>query len=107
MQSIMKSKTEHPLECFIQSCRTPVIRESFLLRRNLLLVLLSGILVTTLLGGLGLLPPDTTRTAATKWRGQGKVDVLLRVEADHEGGDVDDLLADTVMLLVGDNRVDR
>jgi hypothetical protein len=26
--------------------------------------------------------------------------VLLGVEADHEGGDVDDLLADTVTLLV-------
>lgn len=26
--------------------------------------------------------------------------MLLGVEADHEGGDVDDLLADTVILLV-------
>jgi hypothetical protein len=67
---------------------------------NLLLVLLASILVTTLLGGLGLLPPDTARAAATEWRGQSEVDVLLGVEADHEGGNVDDLLADAVMLLV-------
>jgi hypothetical protein len=105
MQSIMKSKTEHLLECFMQSCRTPVIRESFLLRRNLLLVLLSGIIVTTLLGSLGLLPPDTTGTAAAEWRGQSEVNVLLGVEADHEGGDVDDLLADTVVLLAGHTRL--
>ena len=58
-------------------------------------VLLASILVTTLLSGLGLLPPDTARAAATEWRGQSEVDVLLGVEADHEGGDVDDLLADT------------
>jgi hypothetical protein len=106
MQSIMKSKTEHLLEYFMQSCRTPVIRESFLLRRNLLLVLLSGIIVTTLLGGLGLLPPDTTGTAAAEWRGQSEVNVLLGVEADHEGGDVDDLLADTVVLLAGHTRLE-
>lgn len=96
MQDIMISKTEHLLECFMPSCPTPVIRESFLLTLNLLLVLLAGIVVTTLLGGLGLLPPDTAGAAATEWRGQSEVDVLLGVEADHEGGDVDDLLANTV-----------
>jgi hypothetical protein len=94
----MKSRTERLLECFVPSCLTPVIHESFLLTCSLLLVLLASIVVTTLLGGLGLLPPDTTGTAATEWRGQGEVDVLLGVEADHEGGDVDDLLADTVVV---------
>jgi hypothetical protein len=89
------STTERLLECFIPSCRTPVIRESFLLMHNLLLVLLASIVVTTLLGGLGLLPPDTTGAAATEWRGKSEVNVLLRVKADHEGGNVDDLLADT------------
>jgi hypothetical protein len=92
----MKSKTERLLIRFVPSCPTPVMCESFLLMCSLLLVLLTGIIVTTLLGGLGLLPPDTTGTAATEGRGQGEVDVLLGVEADHEGGDVDDLLADTV-----------
>jgi hypothetical protein len=100
MQDIMNSKTEHLLERFIPSCPTPVIRESFLLKYNLLLVLLGRIIVTTLLGGLGLLPPYTTRTAAAEWRGQSKVNVLLGVEADHEGRNVDDLLANTVKLLV-------
>jgi hypothetical protein len=66
---------------------------------NLLLVLLASILVTTLLSGLGLLPPDTARAAATEWRSQSEVDVLLGVEADHEGGNVDDLLADADVAL--------
>ena len=97
----MNSKTEHLLECFIPSCPTPIIRESFLLMHNLLLVLLASIVVTTLLGGLGLLPPDTTGAATTKWRGEGEVDVLLGVETNDEGWDVDDLLADAVDLLAG------
>jgi hypothetical protein len=96
----MNSKTEHLLECFMPSCPTPVVRESFLLTRSLLLVLLAGIVITTLLGGLGLLPPHTAGAAAAEWRGQGEVDVLLGVEADHERRDVDDLLADTAILLV-------
>jgi hypothetical protein len=100
MQDIMNSKTEHLLECFIPSCPTPIIRESFLLMRNLLLVLLTSIVVTTLLGGLGLLPPHTARAAATEGRGESEVDVLLGVEADHEGGNVDDLLANAVTMLV-------
>jgi hypothetical protein len=91
----MNSKTEHLLECFMPSCPTPVVRESFLLTRSLLLVLLTSIVVTTLLGGLGLLPPYTTGATATEWRGQSEVDVLLGVEADHEGRDVDDLLSNT------------
>jgi hypothetical protein len=62
---------------------------------NLLLVLLTSILVTTLLGGLGLLPPDTSRTTTAEGRGQGEVDVLLGVETDNERGNVDDLLANT------------
>ena len=101
MQDIMKSRTERLLKCFVPSCPTPVVHESFLLTCSLLLVLLTGIVVTTLLGGLGLLPPDTAGATATKWRGQSEVDVLLGVEADHEGRNVDDLLADTARLLVG------
>jgi len=84
----------------IPSCPTPIIHDSFLLACNLLLIFLAGIVVTTLLGGLSLLPPDTTGATATEWRGQSEVDVLLGVEADHEGGNVDDLLADTVVWLI-------
>lgn len=87
------------LERLSLSCQTPIIHDSFLLASSLLLVLLTSIVVTTLLGGLGLLPPYTTRATATEWRGQGEVDVLLGVEADHEGGNVDDLLADTIVML--------
>ena len=67
---------------------------------NLLLVFLITTIIAALLGSLGLLSPHTAGTTATEWRGQSEVDVLLGIEADHEGGDVDDLLADAVMLLV-------
>lgn len=83
----------------IPSCPTPVTHESCPVERNLLLVLLTGVVVTTLLGGLGLLPPDTAGAAATEGRGKSKVDVLLGVETDHERGNVDDLLADAVTVL--------
>jgi hypothetical protein len=63
--------------------------------RELLLFLLS--LITTVLlslCSLGLLSPHTAWTTATEWRGEREVDVLLGVETDDEGWDVDDLLAD-------------
>ena len=66
------------------------------MRASNLLLFLLALVVTALLGGLGLLPPHTARTATTEGRGQGEVDVLLGVETDDEGGNVDDLLADTV-----------
>jgi len=96
-------KTKQLLERFIPSCPTPIIHDSFLLASNLLLVLLTGIVVTTLLGGLGLLPSYTTRAAATKGRGQGEVDVLLGVETDDERGNVDDLLANTDVALADEH----
>ena len=63
---------------------------------DLLLVLVTSVVVTTLLGGLGLLPSDATRATSTEWRSKGEIDVLLGVETDHEGGNVDNLLADTL-----------
>jgi hypothetical protein len=66
---------------------------------NLLLILLLGVTVTTG-GGSGLLAANTAGAAATEGRGKGEVDVLLGVEADHERGDVDDLLADTDVTLL-------
>ena len=63
--------------------------------KSLLLLLLATLLViTALLGSLGLLSADTTWASSTKWRAEGEVDVLLGVETDNEGWDVDDLLAD-------------
>ena len=64
---------------------------------HLLLLLL--LITLALLGGLGLLSPDTAGAAATKGRGQGEVNVLLRVQTDDERGDVDDLLADADVAL--------
>lgn len=63
---------------------------------SLLFLLLAAILaiVTLALSGLGLLSPHTAWASATEWRGKGEVDVLLGVETDNEGWDVDDLLAD-------------
>lgn len=66
--------------------------------RNLLLVLLLSLVA--LVGGSGLLAPDAAGAASTEGRGQGEVDVLLRVETDNERGDVDDLLADAAKALV-------
>jgi hypothetical protein len=66
---------------------------------NLFLLFLLTLVFTTL-GGLGLLAADTSRTATTEGRGESKVNVLLGVETDHEGWNVDDLLADTIQLLV-------
>lgn len=64
-----------------------------------LLLLLLLLATVTALSGLGLLSADTAGAATTEGRGQGEVDVLLGVEADHERGDVDDLLADTDVAL--------
>lgn len=64
--------------------------------RNHLLLLLFTLLVTTTLGSTGLLALDTARAATAVRRGEGEVNVLLGVEADHVGGHVDDLLADAV-----------
>jgi hypothetical protein len=58
----------------------------------LLLIFLLPVLVL-LLTSLSLLSTDTARAATTEWRGQGKVDVLLRVKSDDEGRNVDNLLA--------------
>lgn len=62
---------------------------------NLLLLLITGI-ITTILGGSsrGLLSPDTAGTPTAEWRGEGEVNVLLRVKTDDERRDIDDLLAD-------------
>ena len=60
--------------------------------------LLFFFLVSTLLtlgGSGGTLALDTSRAATTIGRFERKVDVFLGVESDNEGGDVDDLLANT------------
>jgi len=62
---------------------------------RLLLFLLGVTTLLLLLGGLGLLSPDTTWASTTEWRGKSKVDVLLGVETDDERWDVDNLLANT------------
>jgi hypothetical protein len=74
-----------------------------------LLVILLLLVAVALLGGLGLLPPDAAGAAATERRGQGKVNVLLGVETDDEGGHVDDLLADADVALADEDTsvVDR
>ena len=66
---------------------------------HLLVILLLIITTILLLGSLGLLAANTSWASTTEWRGQSEVDVLLGVEADHEGRDVDDLLADAVMMV--------
>merc|ERR1719149_161757 len=60
---------------------------------NLLHVLVVAAVALAALGRDGL-PLLAARAPAAVRRGDGEVDVLLRVGAHHEGGDVDDLLAD-------------
>ena len=72
-------------------------------RCNLLLVLITLRIVILLLRRLGLLSANTTRTSTTKWRAQGEVNVLLGVETDDEGRNVDDFLANTDMSLTNEN----
>ena len=74
-------------------CETPLY--AFL--NNLFLLLLS-VITTAGLGGLELLALDTAGAATTEGRGEGEVDVLLGVQADHERRHVDDLLTDTVTI---------
>jgi len=69
--------------------------------QDLLLVLLLSLVA--LVGGSGLLAPDTAGAASTEGRGQGEVDVLLGVETDNERGNVDDLLADADVALADQN----
>lgn len=66
---------------------------------DLLIILLSGI-VTTCVGRSGLLALDTARATTTVGRGESEVDVLLGVKTDHEGGNVDNLLADADVALL-------
>jgi len=73
-----------------------------------LLLVLVGLGVTALSGGSAL-ALDTAGTATTVGRLERVVDVLLRVEADNERGDVDDLLADADVALADEDTsvVDR
>ena len=73
------------------------------MQRSLLVVLLLGVTALTTSGRLGPLPLDTTRSSTTVRRVQGVVDVLLRVETNDEGWDVDDLLADSDVSLTDED----
>jgi hypothetical protein len=72
------------------------VRRDFLVSAICLLFLLLAILITTALSRTGLLAADTARATTTERRGESKVNVLLGVETDNVGRNVDDLLADTV-----------
>ena len=92
MQDRVTARGGHPV---IPNANHP--SETFSWASGLLLVIIAGIITTVLVsGGLGLLPPHTARAATTEGRRQGEVNVLLGVEANHEGRDVDDLLANTI-----------
>lgn len=60
---------------------------------NLLVILFTSI--SSIRALLQVLPLDTTSTAATEWRAQGEIDVLLRIQTDDKAGDVHQLLANT------------
>ena len=62
----------------------------------LLLVLLVATLLLLRSSSLAL-ALDTTGATSAIWRGEGEVDVLLGLETNDERGDVDNLLANTVI----------
>ena len=62
----------------------------------LLLVLLVATLLLLRSSSLAL-ALDTTGATSAVWRGEGEVDVLLGLETNDERGDVDNLLANTVI----------
>ena len=55
------------------------------------LILIAASVISTSLTLLGVLPLDTSWSASSEWRLQGEVNVLLGVQADNEGRDVDNL----------------
>merc|ERR1719333_1727451 len=67
------------------------------------LILITASITSTSLALLGVLPLDTSWSASTEWRLEAEVNVLLRVQADDEGWDVDNLLSDTDMPLSDQN----
>ena len=76
---------------------------------HLFLILLTIVITILLLGRLSLLSADTTRTSTTKWRAQGEIDVLLGIETNDKGGNVNDLLANANVSLADEDTgvVDR
>lgn len=72
-------------------------------RNHLLIVLFVVTTVILLLGSLSLLSANTARASTTKWRAEGEVNVLLRIETDDERRNVDDLLANTDVALTDEN----
>ena len=48
-----------------------------------------------LLCSLSLLPPDTTRASSAEGRAESEVDMLLGIQTDDEGRNVDNLFANT------------
>ena len=73
------------------------------IQSSLLVVLLLVVTALTTGGRLGPLPLDTTGSSTTIRRLQGVVNVLLRVETNDEGWDVDDLLADSDVSLTDED----
>ena len=61
----------------------------------LTLFLLVGTASSASLSGLLFLALLTTSATATEWRREGEVNVLLRVDAHEEGGNVHHLVANT------------
>ena len=55
------------------------------------LILITTSITSTSLALLGILPLDTSWPASTEWRLEAEVNVLLGVQTDDEGWDVDDL----------------
>ena len=58
------------------------------------LILITASIISPSLTLLGVLPLDTARSAASKWRLEAEVNVLLRIQTDNEWWNVDNLNAE-------------
>jgi hypothetical protein len=71
---------------------------------HLLFILLSIVTTIVLLfSSLSLLPPNTSRASTTKWRTKGEVDMLLGIETNNKGWDIDYLFSNPNMSLTDKN----
>jgi len=61
------------------------------------------VVIATAATGAHVAALDTARRTATEWALEREVDVLLRFDADHEGRDVDNLLAHADVALTDEN----
>ena len=62
------------------------------------LILIAASVISASLALLGVLPLDTSRSAASEGRFQAEVNVLLRIQSDNERWNVDNLITKDLII---------